>query len=110
MWSCPASCIDQFHSDPGGDLILSVNRPVAIGDDWKAEYPVMLDPESGYQYLKMQILLEKTIGADLTRVMPRCPPAGSHEYMVTCFKRYSTGMKSLFMSPREMNYHLYVNT
>ena len=105
VWTCPSSGIAQFYSDSSGDLIIAVNDFVHISDRWDDPKPAVLDKERGHNYLQMQIVLEKSIGAQLARLHPYVPPPTP--YMQIAHKTYSYGVKSFFMRPKKATYHLY---
>jgi hypothetical protein len=104
IWSCPASLIDQLYSDNRGDMILSVSTPVSAVGSWNSSFPVILDRHA-QDYLIFQLLLEQTIGASFARLQPLYPVHGLIEYNL--YKRYSSGFKSMLLSPTKHTYQLF---
>jgi hypothetical protein len=104
VWTCPAHTISQLYSDACGDLIIAVNDHVQCGINWDHPKPAVLDNRSR-DYLQMQLVLEKTVGAQLARYHPFNPPRSL--YVNVAHKSYSSGMKSYFMKPKKGTYHMY---
>jgi len=104
IWTCPAHSIAQFYSDSCGDLIIAVNDHVKCVKNWDHSKPAVLDTRS-HNYLQMQLILEKTVGAQLARYHPFHPPLSA--YVNVAHKSYSSGVKSYFMKPKKGTYHLY---
>jgi hypothetical protein len=102
LWTCPSNCIDQLCSDRCGDLIITVNTPLAITGPWhQTTQPTVLDREYS-NYVILQSLLEQTIGLKLARMHPLYPSIGLLQANIR--KRYSTGIRSFLFSP---SYHIY---
>jgi len=77
------------------------------GGTWDGEQPALLDTLSGdaTSYVLAQLLLEKSLGAQLARFHSLRPPPTA--FMSTAHKLFSTGMKKYFMAPRRAYYHMY---
>jgi hypothetical protein len=104
VWSCPATCMDQLYSDARGDLILSVNSSVAIAGPWNSPFPVVID-FFAQNFVLFQSLLEQTIGPRFSRLQPLAPSGGLIQKDL--YKRYSSGIKSILLSPTKQTFQLF---
>jgi hypothetical protein len=104
IWSCPASCMDQLYSDARGDLILSVGSSVAITGPWNSPHPVVTD-FFAQNFVILQSLLEQSIGPRLARLQPLAPSGGLIQKDL--YKRYSSGIKSILLSPTKQTFQLF---
>lgn len=112
VWSCPASCIDSFHMDVSGDLVLSLNTAVdvtALGGNgmgssskWAAPSPMIMEVAAQDYYL-MQALFESTLGVELARKQPLAPSRGVGGGEASRI----TGSLSLLQSVTKHQYLLY---
>jgi hypothetical protein len=107
IWTCPANAIEQFGPDPRGDLIITVNTPVALSGQWHVNVPVILDLEMANYYI-FQSLLEQTFGIGLARQHPLAPVHKGVLYG-NVKKRYTSGFRSFIMSPTTHVYRLFGN-
>lgn len=103
VWSCPAHCVDQLFSDPRGDLVLSVNRAAAPEGEITALRPVITDLLT-QNYFITQALLEQTVGLHMARLQCAQPKTGFVEKDL--LKRYSSGIKSILLSPTKHTFQL----
>jgi len=103
VWSCPAHCVDQLFSDPRGDLVLSVNRAAAPEGEITALRPVITDLLT-QNYFITQALLEQTVGLQMARLQCAQPKTGFVEKDL--LKRYSSGIKSILLSPTKHAFQL----
>lgn len=104
VWSLPAACISEMHSDLKGDLVLFTNTPVHLTGPWHNNVPTVVDSIS-HNYIIFQSLLEQTIGCRLARIHPLHPTSGMIESNI--LKRYSSGYKSYYKAPSKHTYRLY---
>ena len=104
IWTCPTNNIDQSYNDSRGDMILSVDVPVAMVGPWNSPYPIILD-RVAQDYVLFQLLLEQTIGATLARLQPMYPVGGLVGSNLE--KTYSSGLKSMLLSPTRHTYQLF---
>jgi hypothetical protein len=106
VWSCPANSIDQLYCDTRGDLVLQINSSLFISGHWNSNFPVVLD-EYLQDYIVFQSLMDQTIGPRLSRLQPLTPTSGIIQNNI--LKRYSSGLKSLIMSPSKHTFRLFGN-
>jgi hypothetical protein len=115
IWVCPANCIDELSSDHRGDMQLKLNTSVWITGPWYQRQPTILD-STIRNYTIFQSLLEQVIGVTLSRLQPLQPPyrlsasgvprmGGLLQQGVR--KKYSTGIRSVLMSPTIHTYWVY---
>jgi hypothetical protein len=115
IWVCPASCIDELSSDHRGDMQLKLNTSVWITGPWHQRQPTILD-STIRNYTIFQSLLEQVVGVSLARQQPLLPPyrisasgvprmSGLLQQGVR--KKYSTGIRSVLMSPSVHTYWVY---
>lgn len=115
IWVCPANCIDELSSDNRGDMQLKLNTSLLLSGAWHQRLPTILDPTLR-NFTVFQSLLEQVMGVSLARQQPLHPPyrvASSGPPRVGGLlqqgirKKYSTGIRSVLMSPSVHTYWVY---